>query len=358
MMTTLVRSAPWMLLAFVLSTAGCTQANFVRTFQDDGVPRELNKVTLKEYVINPPDILLIDAVRLVPRPPYKTGPLDAIIVSVQVAGTKQDDPNRHLRPGQPIDGIYRIEPDGTINLGFDYGAAFVSGQTILEATQSIKKHLLVQFPKTDFEVRVSLGEAKAFQQIRGEHLVRPDGQVSLGTYGTVYVAGMTPEKAKAAIQEALSPKILDPEISVEIGGFNSMVYYVIFDLNGSGQHVERLPFTGNETVIDAIHFASKGLPPASDRFNMWVARPTGPEEGFCDHVLPVDWQAITRRGCAATNYQLMPGDRLYVAVDPFIEADGFLAKVIAPIERVLGIILLGNSSVRSFQSNGGNNNGN
>jgi hypothetical protein len=53
----------------------------------------------------------------------------------------------------------------------------------------------------------------------------------------------------------------------------------------------------------------------------------------------------------------MPGDRLYVAVDPFIEADGFLAKVIAPFERVFGIILLGNSTLRSFRPTNGSNNG-
>src|SRR6185369_14769061 len=127
---------------------------------------------------------------------------------------KYDDPNRPLRPGQPIDGIYRIEPDGTLNLGFDYGVVLVAGQTIPDALQTIKKHLVQQFPQTNVDVKVSLGESKALQQIRGEHLVRPDGQVSLGTYGTVYVAGMTPEKAKAAILEVLSAKVLDPEISV------------------------------------------------------------------------------------------------------------------------------------------------
>ena len=34
--------------------------------------------------------------------------------------------------------------------------------------------------------------------------------------------------------------------------------------------------------------------------------------GGPDQVLPVDWEAITRQGDTKTNYQLQPGDRLYV----------------------------------------------
>src|SRR5262249_51059838 len=153
----------------------------------------------------------------------------------------------------------------------------------------------------------------------------------------------TVEQAKAAIQNYLAGRFQDPEISLDIGGFNSMVYYVIFDLDGAGEYVTRMPYTGNETVLDAIG-QLKGLPPGSDRYNMWIARPTPQNE--CAQVLPIDWQAITRKGITGTNYQLLPGDRVYVAVDPIIEVDGWLAKVISPVERVFGIILLGNSAVR------------
>src|SRR6185295_19212213 len=41
-------------------------------------PRELQKVTLPDYIIEPPDILTIDAVTLVPHPPYRLHPLDVV----------------------------------------------------------------------------------------------------------------------------------------------------------------------------------------------------------------------------------------------------------------------------------------
>ena len=74
--------------------------------------------------------------------------------------------------------------------------------------------------------------------------------------------------------------------------------------------------------------------------------------------MPVDWQAITKRGSTATNYQLLPGDRVYVAVDPLVATDSFLAKVVSPIERVLGVVLLGNSAVIQLRNgNTGSGNG-
>ena len=93
---------------------------------------------------------------------------------------------------------------------------------------------------------------------------------------------------------------------------------------------------------------------------MWVARPA-PANHECVQILPIDWLAIVQGGSTRTNYQLFPGDRIYVRADPLIQLDNFLAKVISPIERVFCIILLGSSVVRSLSSsnNGrGNNNNN
>jgi polysaccharide export outer membrane protein len=66
-------------------------------------------------------------------------------------------------------------------------------------------------------------------------------------------------------------------------------------------------------------------------------------------VLPVDWKAITRCGETATNYQVLPGDRIYVLAKPLITVDSFLARVISPIERVFGAILLGNAVVEAVK---------
>ena len=54
------------------------------------VPRELSKTVLPMYVIEPPDILLIEAIHVVPRPPYHLRTLDTL--AIEVAGTPSEAP--------------------------------------------------------------------------------------------------------------------------------------------------------------------------------------------------------------------------------------------------------------------------
>src|SRR5262249_44227660 len=197
---TATKWAVWAVLVMGGPSLGCYSAQPDPQLCACPVPRELTKVTLPAYVIEPPDILLIDAVQVIPRPPYRAAPLDSLVI--QVANTP---------PGEPITGLYIIEPEGTINLGFGYGSVRVAGLTIDEVKAAIQKHL--RGVLKDPQVNVGLGQSRGLQQIRGEHLVRPDGTVGLGTYGAVHVTGMTIPEAKAAIETHLSQYLLDPEIS-------------------------------------------------------------------------------------------------------------------------------------------------
>lgn len=194
------------------------------------------------------------------------------------------------------------------------------------------------------------------QPVRGPHLVRPDGTVGVGVYGPVYVAGLTLEEARVEIAKVLHAR-LDPSrrslknviegLSVDVLSYNSRVYYVITDRLGSGEVVERIPVTGNETVLDAIS-QIKGLPPESSRHHIWVAR-RNPGSG--DHTqLRVDWAGITKRGEMGTNYQIYPGDRIYVRSEAIQKTDNIIAKFLSPIQRVLGAMLLGSETVNSIRT--------
>jgi polysaccharide export outer membrane protein len=198
------------------------------------------------------------------------------------------------------------------------------------------------------------------QPVKGQHLVRPDGTINLGLYGSVYVAGLTLDQVKAAVVPAIASR-LDPDalknnpvkvedVSVDVLAYNSKVYYVITDGGGYGEQVYRIPATGNETVLDALA-QIYGLPAVASKKHIWVARRTlGPGT---NNVLPVDWCGITQRGEVETNYQLFPGDRVYVQADKLITADSWLAKLLAPVERVLGVTLLGSSTVNSIRNRTG-----
>lgn len=303
----------------------------------ENMPRELNKISSPDYVIEPPDVILVDMVTAVPKPPYRIQPLDALSLSAPDAPVDN-----------PIVGVYPVELDGILNLGAFYGTVNVSGLTLKEAQTAIEKQITLRIKESP--VSVTLAQGRGLQQVRGPHLVRLDGVIGLGTYGSVRVVGKTLPEAKRAIEEHLSTYFLNPEISIDITGFNSKVYYVIFDGGGAGQQVVRLPVTGNETVLDAVSQLS-GISPIGDTRHMWIARPS-PDRCFCQK-LPIDWEAITECGDTNTNYQLLAGDRLFVKAYPSVTFSNRLERVLGPVERLFGFTLLGNGLFNSFNNNGG-----
>jgi polysaccharide export outer membrane protein len=342
--------AVWAVCGLSLLAAGCHGAQLCPTGAGDDLPRELVKVSLPPYVVEPPDILLIDALRVIPLPPHRLEPFDEVLIQFPASpsGLSKDDLEALQRAGRTVGGIYVIEPEGTVNLGPGIGSVSVAGLTTEEAQVAVVRRLERIVRKEIVEtglVSVTLAQSRGMQQIRGPHLVRPDGTISLGLYGAVHVAGMTLDEVKAVIEEQLSRFLLRPEISVDVSGYNSKVYYVVIDLAGAGQQVIRLPVTGNETVLDAIGQIN-GLPPLASKHLIWLARPSPGHVG-CDQVMRVDWQAITQCGATATNYQVLPGDRIYVKAQPLVTIDNTLAKVFSPIERIFGITLLGSATVHS-----------
>jgi polysaccharide biosynthesis/export protein len=305
-------------------------------------PREKSMVSLPAYRVEPPDILQIEMLKMVPLPPYRIEVYD--VLQIRAVGTLLD---------QPIDNFYLVEGEGTVNLGPAYGTIRVGGMTIEEASAAINQQLkqILRSP----EASVQLARTAGTQQVTGQYLIGPDGTINLRSYGVVHVSGKTVMEIKIALQKHLSQFFDSPEVSVDVLGYNSKVFYVITDGAGMGDNVRRIPITGNETVLDAVA-AVGGLSQLSSK-EVWIARPAPGGVG-CEQILPVDYAAITRGGSAATNYQVLPGDRVFIAEDNLIGMNNFISKLTSPIERLFGITSLGASTTRSLQTMGRNYNSN
>jgi polysaccharide export outer membrane protein len=291
----------WLLLAALSAPGGgcvskCMNVN--PPIPDASVPRELSKIVLPPYVIEPPDVLLVQVM----LPP--TGPA--------VSDYKNESRRRTDITDRPALPEPRLSP---------ISRPFVP------------------------------------QPIDGQHLVGPDGTIKLGIYGSVNVAGLTREQAEDRIRQFISDVTGDrPEyfqVVVDVVAFNSKAYYVITDGAGFGEQVYSFPSTGSETVLDAVARIN-GLPQVASKRHIWVARRS--PHGGQEQILPVDWVNMTQGGVAATNYQVLPGDRVYVMSQEIIRADNFLAKILQPIERVLGITLLGASTVHTVEGKNLSNN--
>jgi polysaccharide export outer membrane protein len=294
------RAIAVVLTGFGLAAAGCVHTG--QHFPDGpvpaapiavpppgAVPRELEKVTLPEYVIEPPDILRIE-VGVIAR-----------------AGTKERN---------------------------------AKGEEEELTTDQLRSLPL--------------------QPVWGDYTVRPDGTLYFGVYGTVQVAGYTMKQAAEAIRKSLAAQVkYKPEtlvVILDVVAYNSKKYYVILDGGGYGERVFPIPIQGSETVLDALGNVY-GLPAVASKRNIWVARRC-PTPGLPEQILPVDWVGITQHGLTTTNYQVLPGDRIYVKAQRIITFDTTLSRILQPIERMFGVTLLGSSTVNQISGRGLGFNGN
>ena len=335
-----------MLIACVVGSAGCqlttatvglslgSDPNVELPFANEFVPRELDKVTTPMYRIEAPDVLTIDVQQNVSQANHGLQAGD--VVSLNVSGTF---------PDEPISGDYQVGVGGEIELGFSYGLVDVAGQNTVQATNRIKHHLSSQLRTPS--VSLSLRSVSGIQPISGEHIVGPDGTVTLGQYGSVRVAGLTLDEARMMVANQLESEFVNPKVSISVFAYNSKAIYVVTQGGGLGDDLVRLPYTGNETVIDALSQINGTTYVSSS--NMWIARPG--RDSSQPLRLPIDWEAITQNADVRTNYQLLPGDRVFIAHNKMVAFDSAIAKFTSPLERILGFTLLGTGTASRLSGN-------
>jgi polysaccharide export outer membrane protein len=149
-----------------------------------------------------------------------------------------------------------------------------------------------------------------------DQTIFPDGTIDLGIYGRPVVAGKTLAEIEPEVRKIVNDKEKAKEpiaITVRLIGRNSKVYYVLGEVNAPGM----FPITGSETVLDGIVKAGGITKRASEQMIV-LSRPTVPEG--CRIVYPVCYTNIVQLGDTTTNYQLQPGDRIYVPGSGIFEA--------------------------------------
>ncbi|HEX5444217.1 MAG TPA: SLBB domain-containing protein [Pirellulales bacterium] len=141
-----------------------------------------------------------------------------------------------------------------------------------------------------------------------DQTILPDGTIDLARYGRLIVAGKTIEQVEADVMAAIRMVETGPvdPVNVRLVNPQSAVYYVLGEVNSPGS----FPLIGRETVLDAL-IAAGGLGDRASMCNIILSRPSRPDG--CRTVLPVCYRQIVQLGDTTTNYQVMPGDRIYVA---------------------------------------------
>jgi len=238
---------------------------------------------------------------------------------------------------------------------------------VIEAPDNLLIEVIIRSEVEDPETKTKKTQTDRLpvQAVSGPFQVRIDGTVGIGYWGSVMIAGLNLEQAADAIRQhlvrsdtlrRLGTKPENVVVIVDVLAYNSKRYYVILDGGGAGEQVYPFPVTGSETVLDALANVN-GLHAVASKRNIWVARrcpyPNQPWQ-----ILPVDWVGITQHGVTVTNYQVMPGDRIYVKAQRLVAIDTALARILSPIERIFGVTLLGANTVNQIKGNVGFGNNN
>jgi len=143
--------------------------------------------------------------------------------------------------------------------------------------------------------------------------VQPDGTIDLGQYGRPVVAGKTLPEVEALVRETIRAKEKNAvAITVRLLSRPGKVFYVLGEVNAPGA----FPITGHDTVLSAITQAGGPTRKASEQ-NIVLSRPSLPDG--CRLVLPVCYTNIVQLGDTTTDYQLMPGDRVFVPSKGLLE---------------------------------------
>jgi len=208
-----------------------------------------------------------------------------------------------------LPGDQTIKPDGRISLG-EFGPFSAAGKTVEQLQLEIQS-LIDSTISARLETEYALQQRRLEQESTDELLLEgiddddeDDDQLSRQS--------ARDREARRAFDDDREKQLRQNRISVRLTNWDSKKIYVLGEVNSPGSFV----YQGNETVLDAIIEAG-GIGSKANHHAIIVSRPSNC--GECKTVMKVCYDQIVQLGDASTNYQLMPGDRVFVPSLSFMD---------------------------------------
>lgn len=156
-------------------------------------------------------------------------------------------------------------------------------------------------------------------QLSGEHVIGPDGRITVPIGGIVPVAGLARDEAANKITEALAPYYFDLGVSVKVQSYVSNRILLLGRVENPGI----VRFETQPTLLEAL--ARGGTLPVLDkqatltRCAIFRGR---------DRVLWIDLQQLLAQGALTWNIRLQPNDLIYIP-----DSDDTLVYVLGEVHR-------------------------
>jgi polysaccharide export outer membrane protein len=278
---------------------------------DDPPPHERAMISLP-HVVEPPDLIIVEL-------------LEGL-------------------PGRPISGERLVRPDGKISLGF-YGEVEVRGLTLEQVRVAIIKHLRKFLDDATLGLTLEPDATAPFYTAatadeEGQPVARKKHLPRLPRGNPFPPAADEPE------YWAIVPPAESGAVFVDITSYNSQNYYV----DGDAQIVGKMPWTGNETVLDAIEHGG-GLLSSAELKDIRLVRPGN--NGTPPRIYKVDLEAIRLKGDVASNYQIFAGDRLVIGRNAVVSQTTEIDRLVTPLQTVTSWNLQYAFMLRALQLAGG-----
>ena len=294
--------------AFLISSVGCnTLASLGLPFGGSGnelldttdaiaeaegysiaTPKELLKQPLSTYILEIGDTVLIEAIKF-----------DASI----------------RLPGDQV-----IKPDGHISLG-EFGEYMAHGKTVEQIGTEVQDLIDGQI-RNDLEIAFEIERrqresdqllADRRNAASSDNEDEDDDDLSIDeSDNDLSLSSIEDEEARIALDRRVVEALLSNEISVRLVTWDSKKIYVLGEVNSPGS----FDYNGTHTVLDALIEAG-GITSGANEHKILVARPTTCNS--CRIVMTVCYDQIVQLGDTTSNYQLMPGDRVFVPALTFCE---------------------------------------
>lgn len=158
-------------------------------------------------------------------------------------------------------------------------------------------------------------------------MVRADGKIVLRLLGEVDVAGLTTGEIAEKLKIQLARYYVDPEVVVQVSGYNSQFYYVFGEVSSPGPK----RYTGRDTLVMALADAQPTF--LAWRSQIRIVRPSVKEGG--QKVITVDLGRMLQAGDQTMNILLQEGDAIEVPPTPLAWVGQRVRELMYPVSPVL-----------------------
>jgi polysaccharide export outer membrane protein len=176
-------------------------------------------------------------------------------------------------------------------------------------------------------------------EFSGIYPVNLEGKLQYKFVGDIDVLGLTKQQLEQKIKEIVSVYVISPEVNVTVTEYKSKVIYVLGEVGQPGKYYMR-----SETIPVREAVVQAGLPTLAAA--MRKCRIVTPDKNGRVKTKAVDLYALLYGGKLNLNYEMKPGDVLYVPSTIMAK----VVRVINPVTSAVGIASSGPNDASAAKS--------